>query len=121
MVCNRCAHCCANHFIVLEEEITLIEKYTGKDRRTFAEQVGPHQYCFLEGSKDRCVFLVNGQNGTEVSCEIYEVRPMLCQAYSYEYPNLFLLNEYSNRIRQIKEMENCLKSGQKTSGLDKEQ
>ena len=99
-------------------EITLIEKYAGKDRRTFAEQVGPHQYCFLEGSKDRYIF-VNGQNSAEASCEIYEVRPMLCQAYSCEYPNLFLLNEYSNRIRQIKEMQNCLKSGQKTSSLDK--
>jgi len=119
MVCNRCGHCCANHFVVFEDEITLIEKYTGKDRRTFAEQVGPHQYSFLGGSEERCVFLVNGQNGIEASCEIYEVRPMLCQAYSCEYPNLFLLNEYSNRIRQIKEIQDRLNCGQKSSSLNR--
>jgi len=104
---------------VFEDEITLIEKYTGKDRRTFAEQVGPYQYSFLESSKDRCVFLVNGQNGVEASCEIYEVRPMLCQAYSCEYPNLFLLNEYSNRIRQIKEIQDALKCSQKSPSLNR--
>jgi len=118
MVCNRCGHCCTNHFVVFEDEIKLIEKYTGKDRRTFAEQVGPHQYSFLESSKDRCVFLVDGQNGVEASCEVYEVRPMLCQAYSCEYPNLFLLNEYSNRIRGIKEMQERLKCSEKYSGVN---
>jgi len=118
MVCNRCGHCCTNHFVVFEDEIVLIEKYIGKHRRTFAEQVGPHQYCLLEGSEDRCVFLVNGQDRTESSCEIYEVRPMLCQAYSCEYPNLFLLNEYSNRIRQIKEIQDRLKSDQKSASAN---
>jgi len=105
MICSRCGHCCTNHFVVFENEVTLIEKYTGKDRRTFAQQVGLGQYSFLESSKDRCVFLVDGGNGKDASCEIYEVRPMLCQAYSCEHPNLFLLNEYSSRIRSIKELE----------------
>jgi Fe-S-cluster containining protein len=104
---------------VFENEIELVEKYTGKNRRTFAEQIGPHQYSFFEGSKDRCIFLINGRNRGEAKCEIYDVRPMLCQAYSCEYPNLFLLNEYSNRIRRIKEMEGCLKSSQESSSVNK--
>src|SRR3989344_2424871 len=86
--CQGCARCCINQSIVgSEREIAVIAEATGKKKDEFIEErffqgeLNEGYYCFILQLENADCFFLKKDGNSRFYCEIYTVRPKICQSY----------------------------------------
>jgi len=74
--CQGCARCCINQSIVVSErEIAVIAE------RFFQGELNEGYYCFILQLENADCFFLKKDGNSRFYCEIYTVRPKICQSY----------------------------------------